>query len=147
MIENMVSGLASRLEEDPSDIDGWRMLARSYAALGRIEESVAAFREVVTRGDNAGPDDWRNYATAMLGARGPGPGPYSEDFKAALVALKGFNPDDPLALFYLGLVARDEGDAETALVHWRRLAAIIPDDAPITEQLRGLIEETDAAAE
>ena len=147
MIENMVAGLAARLQEDPSDIDGWRMLARSYAALGRTEESVGAFREIVTRDSAAGPDDWRNYATAMLALRGPGPGPYSVDFKNALVILKEFNPDDPLALFYLGLVARDEGQPETALIHWRRLAAIIPEDAPITEQLRGLIEETDGVAE
>ncbi len=147
MIENMVSGLANRLSEDPSDIDGWRMLARSYAALGRTEETVAAFREVVTRDENAGPEDWRNYATAMLGARGPGPGPYGENFKDALVTLKGFNQDDPLALFYLGLVARDEGEPETALVHWQRLEDIIPEDAPIKEQLRSLIEETEGSTQ
>ena len=146
MIEGMVSGLAAKLEEDPSDLDGWRMLARSYAALGRTVESVGAFREVINRDENAGPEDWRNFATAMLAARGPGPGPYSEEFKGSLETLKGFNQDDPLALFYLGLVARDEGEPETALTHWRRLDEIIPEDAPITAQLRSMIDETEQSA-
>ncbi len=147
MIENMVSGLAARLQEDPSNPDDWRMLARSYGALGRSAESVDAFREVVSRDPNAGPDDWRNYATAMLSDRGPGPGAYSEDFRGALNKLREFNEDDPLALFYLGLVARDQGEAAAALVHWRRLDEIIPEDAPIREQLRSMIAELEGAAE
>ncbi|MEO1242394.1 MAG: tetratricopeptide repeat protein [Pseudomonadota bacterium] len=144
MIESMVSGLAARLEENPDDPDGWRMLARSYGALGRAAESADAYRQLVARAPDASAEDWRNYATAMLAARGPGPGPYSKVFLDALKTLQGFNEDDPLALFYLGLVAREEGDAAGALQHWRRLAATLPEDAPIKPQLQGLIDEAEA---
>jgi hypothetical protein len=39
MIQSMVQNLAARLEDDPSDLDGWRMLARSYSVLGRSSDA------------------------------------------------------------------------------------------------------------
>lgn len=39
MIEGMVARLASRLEEDGKDLDGWLRLARSYAVLGRRDDA------------------------------------------------------------------------------------------------------------
>jgi len=35
----MVENLAARLEDDPSDLNGWRMLARSYSVLGRSSDA------------------------------------------------------------------------------------------------------------
>lgn len=43
MIDGMVAGLAARLEEQPNNPDGWVMLVRSYATLGRIEKAEAAY--------------------------------------------------------------------------------------------------------
>ncbi|PRY23231.1 cytochrome c-type biogenesis protein CcmH [Aliiruegeria haliotis] len=43
MIEGMVAGLAAKLEENPDNLDGWIMLVRSYANLGRIEKARAAY--------------------------------------------------------------------------------------------------------
>ena len=40
MINNMVTQLADRLSDNPDDIDGWRMLGRSYAVLGRLDDSA-----------------------------------------------------------------------------------------------------------
>ncbi|MHA7870845.1 MAG: tetratricopeptide repeat protein, partial [Hyphococcus sp.] len=107
MVEGMVANLAARLQEDPDDAEGWRMLARSYGVLGRAEESAAAYRQLLARDPEAGAEDWRNYATALLAARPAGATDYDEAFTDALEKLQGFNEDDPLALFYLGLVARD----------------------------------------
>lgn len=42
MIEGMVSGLASRLEEDGSDFEGWRRLIRSYVVLRRPADARRA---------------------------------------------------------------------------------------------------------
>jgi cytochrome c-type biogenesis protein CcmH len=42
MIAGMVDGLAERLEDDPSDLQGWMMLIRSYRILGRDEDAKAA---------------------------------------------------------------------------------------------------------
>jgi len=42
MIENMVSGLAQRLEADGSDLDGWLRLMRAYKVLGKSSEARQA---------------------------------------------------------------------------------------------------------
>jgi cytochrome c-type biogenesis protein CcmH len=47
MAEGMVARLAARLESEPSDVDGWIMLMRSYQALGRAAEASAALSRAV----------------------------------------------------------------------------------------------------
>ena len=42
-VENMVEGLATRLEQEPSDADGWILLARSYQYLNRDAEALSAY--------------------------------------------------------------------------------------------------------
>jgi len=47
MAESMVARLAQRLKADPSNVDGWIMLMRSYRTLGRDGEAKAALRDAV----------------------------------------------------------------------------------------------------
>ncbi|MEQ9691321.1 MAG: tetratricopeptide repeat protein, partial [Bauldia litoralis] len=42
MIEGMVAQLASRLESEPDDAEGWARLVRSYMVLGRPDDARAA---------------------------------------------------------------------------------------------------------
>jgi cytochrome c-type biogenesis protein CcmH len=44
MIDRMVSGLAERLKEDGSDLQGWLKLVRAYTVLGRKEEALDALK-------------------------------------------------------------------------------------------------------
>ncbi|MEF2551752.1 c-type cytochrome biogenesis protein CcmI [Aurantimonas sp. A2-1-M11] len=44
MIEGMVSQLASRLESNPDDVEGWKRLIRSYTVLGDADAAGAAYR-------------------------------------------------------------------------------------------------------
>jgi len=149
VIENMIEGLAARLATEPDDVEGWRMLARSYGVQGRAQESAesaAAYRELVTRDANATIDDWRNYAAALLSARTQATGSVDDETVNALTKLSTLQTDDPLALFYLGVAARDRGDIEAALSKWRRLSEILPGDAALRPMLDQFIEETSAVA-
>lgn len=141
MIASMVEGLAARLAAEPEDSDGWRMLARSYGVLGRHEESAAAWREALSRADG-NAEDWRGLVVALLDQRSEGDNTVSEEAEAALGELRGFDPDDPLALFFLGHAARNRGDVETALKLWGRLRELLPPDAPIAPSIDQLIAET-----
>ena len=145
MIEAMVAGLAARLEAEPDDLEGWRMLGQSYAVMGRTGESVAAYRQVIDRQDAPGAEDWRNYANALLATATPD-APFNDDLIGALTRLLALNANDPLALFYLGYAAREAGEPARALGLWRRLVDIVPADAPIMPQLEGLIAEVEAEA-
>lgn len=144
-IEAMVEGLAMRLEAEPDNPDGWRMLARSYAAMGRTADSAAAWREVINRSEPAAPQDWRDYAGVLIETSRPGE-PFGEEVMTALNKLIEFNADDPLALFYLAVAAREQGEAQQALEYLQRLQKVVPENAPILPQLENLIQETAAEA-
>ena len=45
MIESMVDGLASKLEDDPQDFPGWTRLIRSYVVLGKPDDAMVAFNK------------------------------------------------------------------------------------------------------
>lgn len=54
MIEGMVSGLAERLGDDPSDKQGWARLVRAYMVLGKRDDAVAAIdRAAQSHSDDA----------------------------------------------------------------------------------------------
>ena len=55
-IAAMVDGLSSRLEENPEDVAGWLMLARSRMVLGEPDQARDAYRQALTLLE---PDDPR----------------------------------------------------------------------------------------
>ncbi|HEY7645534.1 MAG TPA: tetratricopeptide repeat protein, partial [Hyphomicrobiales bacterium] len=44
MINDMVQGLAKRLEADGSDLEGWLKLMRAYTVLGKREDALSALQ-------------------------------------------------------------------------------------------------------
>ena len=53
MIRGMVGGLAERLEDEPDNLQGWQMLARSYGVLGERAKAAEAYGRVLA----LAPDD------------------------------------------------------------------------------------------
>jgi cytochrome c-type biogenesis protein CcmH len=138
MISDMVAGLAARLEEQPGDLEGWRRLGRSYQVLGEPQKAADAYRRVA----EALPDDLeaqQDYADALL-VTAPDDRlvPAVEQQMRRVLAL---DPQNPLALFYLGQVAAAAGDAATARTHWRRLLAQVPASAPERAQIQRLLDQ------
>lgn len=140
-IEGMVERLTAKLKSDPSDADGWRMLARSNSVLGRVEETAAAFDGLfkATKGTAA---DWRAYMEVLI-ALGP-QNQNGRDIAAAAGTLNALNPDDPLALYFLGERASVAGDFQTAAQHWRRLLTLTPETAPVRPEIERLVREAEA---
>jgi cytochrome c-type biogenesis protein CcmH len=136
MIRDMVGGLAERLEAQPDDIEGWRMLGRSYQVLGEPQKAADAWRQVAL----ARPDDLAaqlDYADALLAAAPDGA---SQAAVAQLRRVLALDPDNPAALFHLGQAAAQAGDVAAARAHWRRLLDRVPPDAPERAQLQRLLD-------
>ena len=137
MIRDMVAGLAARLEEQPGDLEGWRMLARSYQALGEPQQAADAYRQVAL----ALPDDLEAqlaYADALLAAAPNGLSPAALAQMRRVLAL---DPHNPAALFHLGQAAAQAGDAAAARTHWQLLLAQVPEDAPEHAQIQRLLDQ------
>ncbi|MFN0023661.1 MAG: c-type cytochrome biogenesis protein CcmI [Parvularculaceae bacterium] len=144
-IEQMVASLAARLESEPGDAAGWRMLARSELVLERAAESATSYRRLFML-DAGTLDDWRNYATALAAIAPQTRFPADPEFLTALGEIEKRAPDDMMALFYRGGAMRETGDPAGAASIWRRLLAMMPADAPVKGTLEDLIAEADAAA-
>ncbi len=53
MINGMVTRLAARLKDEPTDVDGWLQLIRSYVVLGRGEDAAEAARAALAGVEDA----------------------------------------------------------------------------------------------
>ncbi len=137
MIRGMVGQLAARLEAEPDDAEGWRMLGRSYEVLGEPGKSAEAFG----RAADLLPDDMAlqlDYAAALLEAAGAeAPPPEAVARLEKVVAREPSNPD---ALFYLGEIAHRQGDTAIAILYWQRLLAQLPPDSEQHAWLKSRID-------
>ena len=120
MIESMVGGLAARLEQNPDDLEGWRMLARSYRNLGRSEESAQAFGEIARLQPDS-VDAYRDYVYALWVAHVESGEEPDAATIAALEELHARDESDPVALLALAEVAETGGDPARARTLLERL--------------------------
>lgn len=142
-VEAMVARLTARLREAPDDTQGWRMLARSNAVLGRADAAAAAFDGLfkATEGTAA---DWRGYLETLI-ALGP-QNQENRDIGAAADKLHALSPGDPLALYFLADRAGATGDFKAASGYWRVLLAATPADAPIRGEIEANLKASEKAA-
>lgn len=139
-VQNMVAGLAARLQSDPRDLRGWLMLGRSYAVLGESKKAADAYE----RARQLKPDDPTialSEAAALLADRKI-EDPVPERAVALLKSVTAKEPDQPMALWFLGLAAAQQRNFAAARIDWQHLLRVIPTDAPeratVTEALNAI---------
>lgn len=118
-IDGMVSGLASRLAQNPEDVDGWMLLARSYIQLGHLDGA----RDALANASHYGPeriDAQSAYARIMLEGQ-PLDAPVPDEAIAAFERVVAEDPTHPDALWFLGLAAAQQREFDTARGYWTRL--------------------------
>ncbi len=119
-IEEMVSSLAARLEKNPQDLPGWKMLGRSYFQLGRLPEAIAAFERAVELESGRDAQTLADLGEAILMSdQSSINGRAGQVFETAL----SLSPANPKALFYGGLVAINRGNPMLAADRWEALLA------------------------
>ncbi len=117
----MVAGLAARLEDNPDDANGWKMLARSYKTLQRFDEAMAAYERAmeVEGGQNA--QTLVEIALVLVERDG---GAVSAQAEALLESALALDPNDPNALFYSGMAVARRGDTDLAADRWEILLGL-----------------------
>jgi len=136
-IEAMVERLATRLRENPEDADGWKMLGRSYAVLGRFPEAVDAYSKAAVRA----PRDAQllaDFADALAMARGQNlQGEPEQLIRRALE----IDPQNLKALALAGTVAFERKDFKAAADTWQRMLPLVPPDSEDARTVRENVEE------
>jgi cytochrome c-type biogenesis protein CcmH len=136
-VERLVEALAQRMEAQPGDPNGWRLLARTYAAMGRYEDASRTYARLMTM---LPPDaqlmaDYADVLAVAQGNRTEG-----EPMRLVEQALK-LDPDNVKALAIAGGDAFERGDRAAALAYWQRAKALAPPDSPIGEAMARSIAE------
>ena len=141
-IQGMVGRLAERMEDEPENSEGWRMLGRSYAVLGRSEDAAEAYGKAA----DLLPDSVEaqlEYAEPLISTQ-PGDAPLPESFLTAVRRVAELEPENRNALFFLGEAARRSGDIEGARRHWQDLLQAVADDTAESAQVRRMLEGLEA---
>lgn len=142
-IRAMVEKLAARMRQTPGDGDGWHMLARSYASLGRYQDSVLAYQRAAER---LAPNaqllaDFADVAAMAQGRRLEG---LPESIVARALQA---DPNNVKALSLAGTAAFEKGDYARAKAQWRRILAVVPPDAEFARSVRASIAEAERRAQ
>jgi cytochrome c-type biogenesis protein CcmH len=137
-----VSELAQRLQQNPDDLQGWTLLARSLTTLGRSGEAVTAWRQIVRLSNNA-PEANSALGEALVQSSN---GSVTPEARAAFERVRAAAPFEPRALFYLGLAESQAGNGAAALQIWTDLVAVSPENAPWLPTLRESMRQTAAEA-
>ena len=120
--EEGLQKLASKLEKNPEDPNGWYMLARSYIEMKRYAEGAKAYEELV----KLVPDEaqlWANYADVFAMAHGKTL--QGEEVTRLLERALALDPNNITALALSGSAGMERGDYVVALTNWQKLYGLL----------------------
>ena len=122
-MQEVTSQLEARLQKNPGDLEGWRMLGRTYLVSGRADDAVAAYEKASALGGGRDPEVELDLAEALVLAGKPeAQGRARTIIEAALAA----DENNQKALWYSGLMAVRAEDPDTARKQWSRLLETNP---------------------
>ncbi len=140
-VEAMVAALAARLAREPDDIEGWRMLARSYSAMDRHAEAARTYARLA----NMLPDEagvLADYADALATSQGATLKGEPERLVAKALAI---DPRHVKALSLSGSAAFQRGEFGLAERQWQAVLALIPGDSDFARSTSASIEAARAS--
>jgi cytochrome c-type biogenesis protein CcmH len=141
-IEASVAALAKRLQSNPSDTEGWIMLARSYASMERFGEAAGAYAKA-TQLKPGDADLWTDYAFVSAMAAGQRlDGHPTELINQALKV----DPENAKALQLAGSAAFQAKDYKKAVEYWERVLKKAPEGSELAKLISGRIEEAKTLA-
>lgn len=141
-IKSMVDSLVARLKENPDDIEGWVMLGRTYAIMGRFEEATMTYAKL----NEMIPDSAQllsDYADVLaMTNNGSLIGKPAELIKQALE----IDPDYPKALALAGTAEFEQEKFEQAISYWEKLLNVIPSDSQLAKSVGDSIAQAKSLA-
>ena len=138
----MVDKLAERLKQDPSDGEGWAMLARSYSVMERNADALDAYaRAVALRKDD--PSLLVDYADALAVKNNHSLA--GEPMKLIAQALK-IDPANLKGLALAGTDAFVRGDFAQAVRYWSEVEKVGPPDNALVQRVSASLPEARSRA-
>ena len=132
-IEAAVAHVEAEAAASPDNLKAWSALAPVYVRLGRYNDAVNAWKQVLRlKGEDA-------EARAALGEAqvAAADGVVTAEARASIDQALANSPDLPMARFYLGLAAEQDGDKTKAIAIYRSVLDQVGDRPYWQEVVRG----------
>ncbi len=136
-IEAMISALSAKLAANPNDPEGWALLGRTQAAMGRFEPSARAFERALAL-DDKNPQILADLADSLAMMQGQRLAGRPAELVDQALAL---DPNHPKALALAGAGAFERGDYQAAIAHWEKLRATVTPGSELVSQIDESIAE------
>lgn len=134
---SVLENLIARLNNNPEDIEGWIMLGRTYAIMGRYAEAGNTYAKLVGLIPDS-PQILSDYADVLaMKNQGNLSGKPAELIYEALR----IDPQYPKALALAGTVEFEQERYAQAAEHWEKLLEGIPADSPLAQSVKESIAE------
>jgi len=141
-IEANITALAKRLQSDPNNLEGWKMLARSYNSMERWGEAAGAYAKAT----ELSPKDADLIAEyAFVSAMASGQRLEGQPMELINRALK-LDPDNAKALQLAGSAAFQAKDYTKAIQYWERVLQRVPPDSEAGQAMQERINEAKSLA-
>jgi cytochrome c-type biogenesis protein CcmH len=137
-VENMIAQVEDHLARNPKDGRAWEVLAPVYMRLGRFDDAVRAWRNVISLNGSSASREADLGEALVFAANGVVTAEAKSQFDRALA----LDAQDVMANFYLGMAADQDGRRADAEKIWRDLLARAPPGAPWVELVRHSLDRT-----
>jgi len=141
-IEAMVERLAARLKENPDDVEGWKMLGRSYSVLGRFRDAIDAYTRAAARAPRDA-DVLVDLADVLAMANGQR---LAGDPEKLVERALQIDPKNLKGLALAGTAAFDRGDFARAAALWERMLPLVAADSEDARVVRENVAQARAKA-
>ncbi|MDV6341413.1 c-type cytochrome biogenesis protein CcmI [Nitrosomonas sp. Is24] len=134
---SVLDNLIARLNNNPEDIEGWIMLGRTYAIMGRYAEAGNTYAKLVELIPDS-PQILSDYADVLaMKNQGSLSGKPAELIYEALR----IDPKYPKALALAGTIEFEQERYTQAAEYWEKLLEGIPADSPLAQSVKDSIAE------
>ena len=140
-MEEAIAELEAALQRDPAQPEGWRLLARAYAAQGQAVKARDAFMSAL---EQIPDDPDLLIETAQARAQAAPGNQFDDEALAQLRRALALDPANQRAQWFIGVVQRQRGEDAAAVATWEALLPAL--DAETASALRTQIDEARAAA-
>ena len=136
-MQGMVDGLAKRLRNQPDDLDGWRLLGRSLATMGRYDDAAKAFGRAIELSEK---DAQLLVALGDVLMRGAG-GKITPEALGAFTQARNLAPQSLSVQYYMGLADLQAGRFKSAFDAWLGLYRKLSPDSENRKALGAQIRQ------
>lgn len=136
-LQESAQKISLHLQENPKDIESWKMLGLAYFEMGQLKASVEAYEKAY----QINSEDSRlliDYASALISSNDNQSTAKPVQFIKKALEL---DPDAPDALYLAGMFAVSVQDFDLAKSLWNRAMNALPESSPDRELLRSIIAE------